>query len=202
VIGTDSWVVNATVDSSGVGLIATGDQAQIIPGSGNGTVFGTIGSVGLISSSSSGTASYPVVINVTGSPKGMHAGDSATVTLIYRQLTNVLTVPTMAVHTVNGESVVYQLVNGKRTAKTITVGLASGGLTQVKSGLSEGEQVMLEGTATRTNRVGNNGGNQQNLNNLRQQYMTGNGGAQQFQLPGGGQGVVIDNGGGPPGGGG
>ncbi|MCL2781723.1 MAG: biotin/lipoyl-binding protein [Actinomycetia bacterium] len=186
VISTDSWIVNATVDSSGVGLLATGDQAQIVPGSGAGTVYGTIDSIGLIASSSSNVASYPVVIAVTGSPKGMHAGDSATVTLIYKQLTNVLTVPTAAVHTVNGASVVYQMVDNKRTAKTVTVGLASGGTTQIKSGLAEGDQVVLD-VATGTGNRGTTGNN--NRNN--QQQFPGGG---QFQFPGGG--VQVYNGGG------
>ncbi len=175
VISTDSWIVDATVDSSGVGLIAKGDQATIVPGTGSSsttaglglgggraggaaaglglggagrgaatTVFGTISSIGLIATNTSGTASYPVEVKVTGNPSGLHAGDSATVALIYHQLSNVLTVPTLAVSQVNGKSVVYQISGGKKVARTVTTGLASGGLTQIKSGLSEGDQVVVE----------------------------------------------------------
>ena len=175
VISTDSWIVDATVDSSGVGLIAKGDQATIVPGTGSSsataglglgggraggaaaglglgsagrgagtTVFGTISSIGLIATNTSGTASYPVEVKVTGNPSGLHAGDSATVALIYHQLSNVLTVPTLAVSQVSGKSVVYQISGGKRVARTVTTGLASGGLTQIKSGLSEGDQVVVE----------------------------------------------------------
>ena len=166
VISTDSWIVNATVDSSGVGLIAKGDQATIVPstggtgtggagagggragagttGSAGGTVYGTISSIGLIADSSSGTASYPVVVKVTGSPSGLHAGDTATVALIYKQLSNVLTVPTLAISQVDGKSVVYEMQNGSRVAKTVTTGLASGGLTEIKSGINEGDQVVVD----------------------------------------------------------
>ena len=117
VISTDSWIVDATVDSSGVGLIAKGDQATIVPGTGSSsttaglglgggraggaaaglglggagrgaatTVFGTISSIGLIATNTSGTASYPVEVKVTGNPSGLHAGDSATVALIYHDV--------------------------------------------------------------------------------------------------------------------
>jgi multidrug efflux pump subunit AcrA (membrane-fusion protein) len=196
VISTDSWVVDATVDSSGVGLIAKGDQATIVPGSGGSgggaglggaglggaglgraggagsgraggagvttggaSVFGTISSVGLIATNSSGTASYPVEIKVTGSPSGMHAGDSATVSLIYRQLSNVLAVPTLAVSQVNGASVVYQISGGKKVARTVTTGVASGGLTQIRSGLADGDQVVVEIPQTTGGSSGGGGAN-------------------------------------------
>jgi membrane fusion protein, macrolide-specific efflux system len=185
VISTDSWIVNATVDSSGVGLIAKGDQATIVPGSGTGsgsgggaglgrlgrgasaapsgtggtgstggsatsgtTVYGTISSIGLIATNSSGTASFPVVVKVTGSPSGLHAGDTATVSLIYRQYTNVLTVPSLAVSQVDGKSVVYEISSGKKVAHTVITGVSSGGLTQIKSGLNEGDQVVIATSGT------------------------------------------------------
>ena len=141
VIGTTSWVVNATVDSTGVGLIGNGDQAQIVPGSSPSVVYGTISSVGVMATTSSGVATFPVVISVTGNPPGLHAGDTATVSLIYKQLTDVLTVPTAAVHTVNGQRVVYLVSGGKQVSRPVQVGLSSGGSTQITSGLNEGDQV-------------------------------------------------------------
>jgi multidrug efflux pump subunit AcrA (membrane-fusion protein) len=141
VIDTTSWVVNATVDSTGVGLIANGDQAQIVPGSSPSVVYGTISSVGVMATTSSGVATFPVVIAITGNPPGLHAGDTATVSLIYKQLSDVLTVPTAAVHTVNGQRVVYLVSGGKQVSHPVQVGLSSGGSTQITSGLNEGDQV-------------------------------------------------------------
>ena len=43
VISTDSWIVDATVDSSGVGLIAKGDQATIVPGTGSSSTTAGLG---------------------------------------------------------------------------------------------------------------------------------------------------------------
>ena len=141
VISTTSWVVNATVDSTGVGLVAPGDQAQIIPGSSPSMVYGTIASVGVMATTSSGVATFPVVISVTGNPSGLHAGDTATVSLIYRQFSGVLIVPTAAVHTVGGQRVVYLVSGGKQVNHPVGVGLSSGGSTQITSGLNEGDQV-------------------------------------------------------------
>src|SRR5205823_2550118 len=50
VISSNSWIVNATVDSSSVGLIKTNDQAQLTVTGATGTVYGTVSSIGLVSS--------------------------------------------------------------------------------------------------------------------------------------------------------
>jgi multidrug efflux pump subunit AcrA (membrane-fusion protein) len=121
-----------------------------------GTVFGTVSSVSVLSSSSSGSASYPVTIAVTGAPSGLHDGASATVTIIYQQLANVLTVPTAAVHTDNGSSYVLVSANGKQTRTTVKTGLSSGGSTQITSGLKAGQQVVEE-TVVRTGGSGSTG---------------------------------------------
>ncbi|TCJ35072.1 efflux RND transporter periplasmic adaptor subunit [Parafrankia sp. BMG5.11] len=182
VISTDSWIVNASVDSNSVGLIAKGNQATIVPGSGTatgvggsggagGTIYGTVSSVGLIASSSGQTASFPVVIKVTGSPGGLHAGDTATVALIYKQLSNVLVLPTAAISQENGKSVVRVVSGTTTTTRAVTTGVSGGGSTEIVSGLSEGDQVLVEvaggaagpggsggGTGSRTGGQGYGGG--------------------------------------------
>ena len=162
VISDKSWIVNTTVDDTQVDLIAKGDQAQIVPGSSTTTVYGTITSIGMIastsgsSSSSSAVASFPVVVTVTGSPSGLHSGTTATLTLIYKQLANVLTVPTTAVHIGNGSSYVLQSKSGKQVRTTVTTGLSSGGLTQITKGLSQGDEVLEpQLTFTRSGNTGN-----------------------------------------------
>jgi hypothetical protein len=74
----------------------------------------------------------------------LHDGASATVSIIYHQLTNVLTVPTAAVHSSAGGSYVYVSSHGKKARRVVTTGLSGGGSTQIKSGLRAGEQVYLE----------------------------------------------------------
>lgn len=143
VIDTNAWVVNTTVDDTQVGLIAKGDQAQITTAGSTSSDYGTVASVGIIATTSAGTASYPVVVTVTGNPSGLHAGASATVALIYRQLTNVLTVPSLAVHVSNGRSIVYEQSGTAQVARSVTTGLASGGQVQILSGLAPGEQVVV-----------------------------------------------------------
>jgi macrolide-specific efflux system membrane fusion protein len=163
IVGMKKWTVSATVDDTEIGLIAKNDEAQITTDNVTGTIFGIVTSVSVLSSSSSGAASYPVTITVTGSPSGLHDGASATVAIIYKQATNVLTVPALAVHRDTSGSYVYVAHNGKRTKTTVHTGLSSGGTTQITSGLTSDQQVYVETvTPSRTGGTGSTNSNNRN----------------------------------------
>jgi hypothetical protein len=142
VISQGSYVVNASVDDTQVGQVKTGDQAVITPDGSTTPVYGTVTAVGVMSSGSS-VPSYPVTIGVTGTPTGLFAGAGATVSIVVKQLTNVLAVPSTAVRYQGTQATVDEMVAGKQTSKPITVGVTVNGQTQVLSGLSEGDQVMV-----------------------------------------------------------
>ncbi len=191
VISTNSWLVNATVDATSVGLIKKGNQAQLTVTGASDTVYGTISSIGLVSSSTSGTASYPVVIDVTGSPSGLHDGANVTATLIYKQVTNVLVVPTLALHrNANGGQYVEQVKNGKTVQTTVRVGIASGGQTQIVSGLSAGDKIIVPEVTLGRGGTGNNG----NGSGPRSGTFNFPGGGN-IKLPAGGGPIVIPGGG-------
>jgi macrolide-specific efflux system membrane fusion protein len=157
VIGGKAWTVSASVDDTEVGLIKKGDQVQLTTANVTNTIFGTVSSVAVLASTSSGSASYAVTIAVTGNPAGLHDGASATASIIYRQATNVLTVPSAAVHADSGSSYVYVAVNGTKRKQTVHTGLTGGGTTQITSGLSAGQQVYVE-TLAPTTRTGSTSG--------------------------------------------
>lgn len=147
VISTGSYVVNASVDDTEVGQIKTGDQAVITPDGATTPVYGTVTSVAVMATGSSSVPSYPVTIGVTGNPAGLFAGASADVSIVVKQLTDVLTVPSAAVHYTGGQATVDELAGGKQVSRPVTLGMTSGGVIQVLSGLSEGDQVMVSGAA-------------------------------------------------------
>src|ERR1035437_9363478 len=158
VISTGSYIVNASVGASDVANIAKGDQVTITATGSTTPVFGLVSSVGIVASSSSGTSAFPVVISVTGSPTGLYAGSTANVSIIYKQLSNVLVVPTLAVTRTNGNSYVTLDKNGVKSQRLITVGLSSGGSTQVVSGLTAGDTVVERVPTARTGGTGGFGG--------------------------------------------
>src|SRR3984957_13394895 len=145
VISTSSYVVNGTVDDTEVGSVQAGDQAVIVPDGATSSVYGVVSSVGLIASTTSGVATYPVTIAVTGNPGGLYPGASATVSLVVKQLNNATTVPTAALHYTSSGAEVYEMVNGRQVAVPVTVGMTSDGETQIVSGLTVGTKVVVRG---------------------------------------------------------
>jgi multidrug efflux pump subunit AcrA (membrane-fusion protein) len=98
VIATNSWIVNATVGASDLAQLKTGLQATITPSGATQAIFGTVSTVGVIGTTSGGTSTFPVTVAVTGSPAGMYAGTTASVVITVKQIPDVLTVPTSAIH--------------------------------------------------------------------------------------------------------
>jgi multidrug efflux pump subunit AcrA (membrane-fusion protein) len=143
VISTGSYVVNASVDDTEIGQIKTGEQAVITPDGSTSPVYGTVTSVAVMATGSSSVPSYPVTIGVTGSPAGLFAGAGATVSIVVKQLTDVLTIPAAAVHYTGGQATVDQMIGGKQTSKPVRLGQTSNGQVEVLSGLSEGDQLMV-----------------------------------------------------------
>jgi macrolide-specific efflux system membrane fusion protein len=142
---TTNDVIDADVDASVVDQIKDGDQVVITTDGASGPVSGTVGSIGLTADTSSGVATFPVVINVTGTPSGLYAGASANVSIIYSQRANALAVPAAAVSPgPGGKSVVQIMVHGHKVTKYVTTGLTAGGLIQITSGLSAGELVVVD----------------------------------------------------------
>jgi membrane fusion protein, macrolide-specific efflux system len=142
VISTNSFIVNATVDDTQVGEVKQGDQVVITPSGSTTNVYGTVSSVGLIASSSSTVATFPVSIAVTGSPTGIYAGSTATLSIVVEQLNNVIQVPTAAISYSGGQSTVTVVQNGNHVSRAVTTGVSSAGETQVTSGLASGEKVL------------------------------------------------------------
>jgi membrane fusion protein, macrolide-specific efflux system len=160
VIGTDSYIVNTTVDDTQIGQIAEGDQVDItVSGSGSSSatgaaapttssssssaIYGTVSSISLVGSQSSNVTTFPVVIQVTGNPSGLYAGASADVSIVVKQLNDVTEVPTNAIsYTSGGQATVTQVVNGAHVVKDVTVGVAENGETQILSGVRAGDKVL------------------------------------------------------------
>ncbi len=143
IVSTGSYIVNTTVDSSQVAQVKVGDQATVTGSGSTTTIYGTVGSVSLLATTTSDVSSFPVVIDVTGSPSGVYGGESVTVSIITEELQGVVVVPTTAI-SYSGNSTTVQLdADGKKVTRTIEIGAASDGDTQVTSGLSVGDKIYV-----------------------------------------------------------
>ncbi|WP_370525932.1 efflux RND transporter periplasmic adaptor subunit [Cellulomonas sp. JH27-2] len=176
IVGTGAWQVETTVSETDVANVAAGDQVELTSDDLTDTLYGTVSSVGLVSTSTSGVASYPVVVAITGDTTTLHDGTSVDVSIIYQRRADVLTVPALAV-TTSGDTSTVTTQAGDGTQKKVTVktGETSGNLVEITSGLSEGDSVVL---ATFTPGSGNGQSGQRGQG--------GYGGFGGGELPGGG----------------
>ena len=118
VIGTNSYIVNTTVDDTDIGQVAEGDQATVTPTGATTVDYGTVASIGLIATETSDVATFPVVIDVTGDPTGLYAGSTADVSIIVKQLNNVVEVPTAAItYSTSGQATVTEVKGGKHVTR-------------------------------------------------------------------------------------
>jgi macrolide-specific efflux system membrane fusion protein len=144
VLSTDAFDVDVSVSASDLASLKKGLQSQITPTGTTQTLFGTVSSVGMVAeSSTSGSSTFPVTIAVTGKVTGVYAGSSASVSIIVRQLQDVLTVPTAAVHNTDGATTVTVSKDGKQHQQAVTLGDVFGAQTVVTKGLAEGDQVVV-----------------------------------------------------------
>lgn len=86
--------------------------------------------------------------------EGVYDGTSASLEITTEKLDNVLTVPTAAISTQNGSSVVTVVSGDTKTVTTVQVGEVYGTRTQILSGLTGGQMVQV----TRTGPAGLAGG--------------------------------------------
>jgi HlyD family secretion protein len=108
------------------------------------TVPGTIAAVAPSGTSMSGVISYYVTVNLDRSDPRLKAGQTATINVLSDDVQpDVLTIPSSAVRTANGVSRVTVVEGDQTRTVTIEIGAASGGRTEVVSGLREGQRVAL-----------------------------------------------------------
>jgi len=142
IIGTESFEVTGTLSSSQVPTVKVGDAAGVEVDGVDGDIAGTVSQVGPVQSSE-GSYTYPVVIGLPTSATGLFTGSTANLDIATGEVRNVVAVPTSAVQTLATRSYVETLTNGMPTRKVIKIGMVGNTYTQVLSGLTPGESVVL-----------------------------------------------------------
>lgn len=92
---------------------------------------------------SSGVTTYPTTITFDSAPENIYPNMAVNATIITSVKNDVLIVPTTAVQTSNGTSTVRVLKNGQATPIDVEIGDTSDTQTEIVSGLSEGDQVII-----------------------------------------------------------
>jgi macrolide-specific efflux system membrane fusion protein len=144
VVTPRKFVVDVDVAATDIKQVKKGLQVKITPNGATTRIVGVVKEVGLVAeTSSSGAATFPVTVSVTGSQSKLYAGTTADVSIIVKQRSNVLTVPTLALTSSGGKTYVKK-VDGSSVKKTaVTVGETYGSTTEIKAGLKSGDKVQL-----------------------------------------------------------
>ncbi|MGB7051776.1 MAG: HlyD family efflux transporter periplasmic adaptor subunit [Acidimicrobiales bacterium] len=144
VLGPGSFVVSTSVDVSDVPSVTVGQAAVVTPDSTNDPLQGKVTSIGLVGTSSDGSTSYPVTIDLNSS-NGLQltSGAEAEVAFVTKHVTNVTTVPSSAVRTIGTIHLLTRYENGKASTVRVTVGVVGDLLTQIQSGVSPGQKIVL-----------------------------------------------------------
>jgi len=152
--------VTTSVVETDVASISVGQAATVSIGALNGsTIDGTVASIAPAASSAgnSGVVSFAVEVALTNPPAGLRSGMSADVTITTASAMGVLAIPARALTGTAGAYRVRVLAaDGSVTTNTVTVGLITASLVEIKSGLQAGDRV-ITGTSTQqstTNRAG------------------------------------------------
>jgi RND family efflux transporter MFP subunit len=142
-----------------VNQLATGQQVEItLDALTDATLHGAVTQIAPAGALSSGVVSYPVTVALTDTAGGVKTGMTANLSIITAHSENVLTVPNRAVRTVNKQKVVTLLVNGQQVQTPVEVGMSSDSLTEIVSGVNEGDVVVLSTTTAASTSSGGMGG--------------------------------------------
>lgn len=148
IVGQDAWTVDVSLSESDVALISEGDQVTFTSDDID-TMFGIVTEISLLPSTTGGTATYPVTLQVTGTPTGLFEGVSVTADITYQRRVDVLAVSTNAITTAEDVSTVTIVGDDDvEEVRTVTVGETVGNLTEITDGLVEGDQVVVVRTLT------------------------------------------------------
>lgn len=142
--------VRATASEIDIVSLTIGQSATVTFDALTGLAIGaSICDLGRTGSTSQGVVEYPLTLCLTSADERLRAGMSANVSIVLARADDVLVVPSPAVRTLDGRSVVRVLQpDGAIREVEVQVGISSGTRLEIRSGLAEGDRVVVGGATT------------------------------------------------------
>lgn len=132
---------------------------------------GKVTSVSADPQTTQNVVTYEIAVSIDKAPATVKLGMGATLTIDLGQKNNVLLVPNMAVSVSNNQKVVQKIIDGQTTAIPVEVGLSDDNYTEIISGLSEGDKIVIG--VFQTTSTSQNGSSQSSSNRNRGGIMMG-----------------------------
>jgi HlyD family secretion protein len=138
-----------------VNRVKEGQTAQItLDALPDATLQGSVTQIAPAGVLTQGVVNYPVTIELTPLLDGVKTGMSASPNIIVDQRDNVLMVPNRAVRTQGRQKFVTVMFEGQEMQVPVQTGLSNDTMTEIVSGLKEGDEVVLNATTTTQARTG------------------------------------------------
>jgi HlyD family secretion protein len=142
--GAGGYEATTTVSVNDIAQVKVGQAATLMPDGSRAGVSGKVVSVSAMpTSTTSATTSYGVIVSLPATATGLGNGAIGSLAITTGSTKSALAVPTSAV-TTNGNLHTVTVVEGSTTRQvTVRVGVVGPVYTQITSGLSAGQQVVL-----------------------------------------------------------
>jgi len=158
----NSLTVRAEFAETDASKLKAGESAQVsinaIPGS---SLTATVQSVDPTSTVVSNVVEYGVTLQFTSGQQDLASlkpGQTASVSVVTDNVTNVLYVPSSSVTTLGGQSYVTVVSGKTQTPTSVQVGVVGDTTTEITSGVNEGDQVLLSSRTGTSSTTGTRGG--------------------------------------------
>lgn len=153
-----SPVVQVNLSQVDTPKVKIGDKATLVFDAFSDKTFtGKVISIDTIGSVSSGVTTYPAVIKLDMEVPEIFSNMTASANIITMVKDDVLLVPSGAVQTRNGTSIVRVFKNGEVQDVNVETGISSGTQTEILSGISEGELVVTGSNSSGNSTSATNG---------------------------------------------
>jgi HlyD family secretion protein len=144
IVGTGVQGVNVTVPLAQVDEVKPGQRVSVSADGRTAALHGTVESVGLLSTTSGSTTTFTVAVQLDAGSPQLYDGTGAGVVITTGTATNVITVPNSAIHVgPNGTHTVTAVQGSSTSTVPVTLGIVGDDVTQIKTGLKAGQQVVL-----------------------------------------------------------
>jgi HlyD family secretion protein len=135
--------VTSMVAEADAAKVQVGDSATATFSALDESARGRVTSIDLQDTVSNNVVEYGVTVTLSDAPRKVRLGQTVSVSIVTGVARNVLTVPSSAVTSVGNNSTVTVLQNGQQSVRPVQVGLVGDSSTEITSGLSEGDVVVL-----------------------------------------------------------
>lgn len=144
-------LITATLTEADISRAKLGQKATITFDSiADKTFTGSLTSIDTVGGVSSSVVSYPIAITLDTNSDLLFPNMAATISIIVDSRDQVLVVPSSAIKTTDGQSVVQTYNHNTLASAVVTTGLTDGANTEIVSGLEEGDTIIVSSTTTKS----------------------------------------------------